>query len=49
MSSAVYLPPLPEGEYEIVWFSEITDSFNNGWVDYKPGNFMEIKATLTVQ
>jgi hypothetical protein len=46
---SIYLPPLPEGEYEIRWYSEITGRFNNGWVDYRPGNFMEIMAQLTVE
>jgi CubicO group peptidase (beta-lactamase class C family) len=46
---SIYLPPLPEGEYEIKWFSEITGEFNNGWVDYKPGNYMELSATLIVE
>jgi D-alanyl-D-alanine carboxypeptidase len=46
---SIYLPPLPPGMYEIRWFSEITVEFNNGWTDYKPGNFMEITATLTVE
>jgi CubicO group peptidase (beta-lactamase class C family) len=46
---SIYLPPLPPGRYEIRWFSEITDEFNNGWVDYKPGNFVEITATLIVE
>ena len=46
---SIYLPPLPPGRYEIRWRSEITDEFNNGWVDYEPGNFMEITTTLTVE
>jgi D-alanyl-D-alanine carboxypeptidase len=46
---SIYLPPLPEGEYEIRWYSEITGRFSNGWVDYRPGNFMEIVAQLTVE
>jgi len=46
---SIYLPPLPPGRYEIRWFSEITDEFNNGWVDYEPGDFMEITAMLTVE
>jgi hypothetical protein len=46
---SIYLPPLPPGRYEIRWFSEITNEFNNGWVDYKPGNFVEITATLIVE
>jgi len=46
---SIYLPPLPEGSYEIEWYSEITHEFNNGWVDYKPGNFMEVATTLTIE
>jgi hypothetical protein len=46
---SIYLPPLPVGQYEIRWFSEITHGFNNGWVDYKPGNHIEIVAALTVE
>jgi len=46
---SIYLPPLQPGKYEIRWLSEITDEFNNGWVDYQPGNFMEITARLTVE
>ncbi len=46
---SIYLPPLPKGAYEIKWFSEIMDEFNNGWVDYKPGNYLEISTTLTVE
>ena len=46
---SIYLPPLPPGKYEIRWLSEITHEFNNGWVDYQPGNFMEITATLIVE
>jgi hypothetical protein len=46
---SIFLPPLPEGEYEIRWHSEITGRFNNGWVDYRPGNFLEIEAQLTVE
>jgi hypothetical protein len=46
---SIYLPPVPPGRYEIRWFREITAEFNNGWVDYEPGNFMEIKATLIVE
>jgi D-alanyl-D-alanine carboxypeptidase len=46
---SIYLPPLPKGAYEIRWYSEITGRFNNGWVDYRPGNFTEIVAQLTVE
>jgi len=46
---SIYLPPLPPGRYEIKWFSEITNEFNNGWVGYQPGDFMEITAILTVE
>jgi hypothetical protein len=46
---SIYLPPLPEGAYEIRWFSEITGEFNNGWVDYRPGNHMEVTALLIIE
>lgn len=46
---SIYLAPLPRGEYEIRWFSEITHEFHNGWVAYIPGNFIEITTTLTVK
>jgi hypothetical protein len=46
---SVYLPPLPSGEYEIKWYSQITGQFDNGWVTYKKGNYMEIVADLVVQ
>jgi hypothetical protein len=39
----------PEEEYEIQWYSKITGEFDNGWVVYKPGNFMEFNARLTIQ
>jgi hypothetical protein len=46
---SIYLPPLPPGEYEIRWYSQITGRFDNGWVSYKPGNHMEFVAQLTVE
>jgi hypothetical protein len=46
---SIHVPPLPAGEYEIRWFSEITDRFDNGWVSYEPGNHMEFIAQLTVE
>jgi CubicO group peptidase (beta-lactamase class C family) len=46
---SIYLPPLPAGSYEIKWYSEITNYFNNGWVDYKPGNYLELTTRLTVE
>jgi len=46
---SIYLPPLPPGDYEIKWLSQITSEFNNGWIDYKPGNFMEMTANLIVK
>ena len=45
----LYLPPLPGGTYEIVWHSEVTEDFNNGWVDYTPGNYLEIRTILIVE
>ena len=46
---SIYLPPMPEGEYEIQWYSEITREFDDGWVVYKPGNFMAFNVKLKVQ
>ncbi|MGD2155406.1 MAG: hypothetical protein PVG32_00925 [Anaerolineales bacterium] len=46
---SIYLPPLPAGLYEIKWYSEITHKFDNGWVDYKPGNYLELTTRLTVE
>jgi D-alanyl-D-alanine carboxypeptidase len=45
---SIYLPPLPEGIYDIQWFSEVTGAFNNGWIDYQEGNYMELNAELKV-
>jgi D-alanyl-D-alanine carboxypeptidase len=44
----IYLPPLPSGEYEIVWRSVITDKFHNGFAEYRVGDFLEARAQLTV-
>lgn len=46
---SLYLPPLSAGTYEIKWFSQITGEFDNGWVTYEPGDYMEILATLTIE
>jgi hypothetical protein len=46
---SIYIPPLPAGKYQIQWNSQITDQFNNGWVTYQPGDFMEINAVLTIE
>jgi len=46
---SLYLPPLPGGTYEIVWFSEVHEAFNNGFTDYKAGNHMELITELTVK
>lgn len=46
---SLYLPPLPEGTYEIIWFSEVHEAFNNGFTDYKAGNYMELITKLTVK
>lgn len=46
---SLYLPPLPEGTYEIVWFSEVQEAFNNGFTDYKAGNYMELVTKLTIK
>jgi D-alanyl-D-alanine carboxypeptidase len=46
---SIYLPPLPPGNYEITWYSQITGEFDNGWVSYLPGNSMEFVAQLTVE
>jgi D-alanyl-D-alanine carboxypeptidase len=46
---SIYLPPLPEGEYQIRWYSQITGEFDNGWVTYQPGDYMEITAELEVK
>jgi D-alanyl-D-alanine carboxypeptidase len=46
---SIYLPPLPPGDYEIRWYSQITGEFDNGWVSYRPGNAMEFVAQLAVE
>jgi D-alanyl-D-alanine carboxypeptidase len=46
---SIVLPPLPPGTYQVRWYSEITEPFNNGFADYKRGNYMEFSATLTVR
>jgi D-alanyl-D-alanine carboxypeptidase len=45
---SVYLPPLPEGEHEILWRSEVTGKFNNGFVEYAAGDYLEARAELTI-
>jgi D-alanyl-D-alanine carboxypeptidase len=49
MGLSIYLPPLPVGEYQIRWYSQITGEFDNGWVTYQPGDYMEITADLDVK
>jgi hypothetical protein len=44
----VYLPPLPAGEYEIVWRSDVTHKFHNGFVEYRSGDYLEARARLKV-
>jgi hypothetical protein len=46
---SIYLPPLPPGNYEIRWYSQIMGEFDNGWVSYRPGNSMEFVAQLAVE
>lgn len=46
---SLYLPPLPEGTYEIIWYSEVHEPFNNGFTDYKAGNYMELTTELAVK
>jgi D-alanyl-D-alanine carboxypeptidase len=46
---SIYLPPLPEGEYEITWRSEVTTQFDNGFVEYAVGDYLEAVAELTVE
>lgn len=46
---SLYLPPLPAGTYEIIWYSEVHEPFNNGFTDYKAGNYMELITELTVK
>jgi D-alanyl-D-alanine carboxypeptidase len=48
-SLSIYLPPFPAGQYEIKWHSQITGEFNNGWVTYEPGNYLEIVAQLIIE
>lgn len=45
---SVYLPPLDPGEYEITWRSDVTGKFNNGFVEYQVGDYLEARATLLV-
>jgi D-alanyl-D-alanine carboxypeptidase len=46
---SIYLPPLPPGKYDIKWHSQITGKFDNGWVTYEQGNYMEMVAELNIQ
>jgi D-alanyl-D-alanine carboxypeptidase len=46
---SIYLPPLPEGEYEIVWFSHVDEKFDNGFVEYQVGDYLELATRLTVE
>ncbi len=45
---SIYLPPLDPGTYQIIWRSDVTDKFNNGFVEYRVGDFLEAQALLEV-
>jgi hypothetical protein len=46
---AIYLPPLDPGQYEIIWRSEVTGKIDNGFVEYRAGDYLEARAELIVQ
>ncbi|MFN2145559.1 MAG: serine hydrolase domain-containing protein, partial [Anaerolineales bacterium] len=45
---SIFLPPLEPGKYQIVWRSDVTGKFNNGFVDYQAGDYLEAQALLDV-